>query len=106
MVSSSSNTSRIATTKLRSNYATVKEQKLEEYNDQYFDRRVENVTEGLNPDCYKQFYQIPYNNAITVADYILSLKSEINPSNNYRRDNIRLLIRFSIFHHNKAFNSN
>ena len=31
------------------------------------------------------------------------MKSEINPADNYRRDNIRLLIRFSIFHHNKAF---
>jgi hypothetical protein len=31
------------------------------------------------------------------------MKSEINPANNYRRDNIGLLIRFSIFHHDKAF---
>ena len=30
------------------------------------------------------------------------MKSEINPADNYRRDNISLLARFSIFHHNKA----
>lgn len=40
---------------------------------------------------------------MTVANYILSMKSEINPADNYRRDNITLLTRFSIFHHNKAF---
>ena len=31
------------------------------------------------------------------------MKTEINPSDNYRRDNIKLLIRFSMFHHNKTF---
>jgi hypothetical protein len=31
------------------------------------------------------------------------MNSEINPADNYRRDNIILLIRFSKFHHNKAF---
>ena len=31
------------------------------------------------------------------------MKTEINPSDNYRRDNIKLLIRFSIFHHDKKF---
>ena len=50
-----------------SNILTVKEQKHEEYNDQFFDRKVENITEGLKPDCYRQFYKIPYNNAITVV---------------------------------------
>ena len=103
MVSSSSNTAGIATTKLRSNFTAVKEQKQEEYNDPFFDRKIENATEGLKSDCYKRFYKISYDNALTIANYILSMKSEINPADNYRRDNIRLLIRFSIFHHNKAF---
>jgi integrase len=31
------------------------------------------------------------------------MKCEINPADNYRRDNILLLARFSIFCHNKAF---
>jgi hypothetical protein len=44
-----------------------------------------------------------YDNALTFDNYILSMKSEINPADNWLRDNIILLIRFSIFHHNKAF---
>jgi len=56
---SPSNAARIAATKLRSNFTEAKEQKREKYNDQFFDRRVENATEGLKPDCYKQFYKIP-----------------------------------------------
>jgi hypothetical protein len=103
MVSTLSKIARLSTSKIRNNYTAAKEQKPEEYNDQLFDRKVENATEGLKPICYKQFYKIPYNNAVTVANYILSMKSEINPADNYRRDIIRLLIRFSIFHHNKAF---
>ncbi|MGC2382166.1 MAG: hypothetical protein WA631_03540, partial [Nitrososphaeraceae archaeon] len=103
MVSPSSNTARIATTKLRSNFTVAKEQKHGEYNDPFFDRKIENATEGLKSDCYKLFYKVSYDNALTIADYILSMKSEINPADNYRRDNITLLIRFSIFHHNKAF---
>ena len=31
------------------------------------------------------------------------MMTEINPSDNYRRDNIKLLTKFSIFHHNKVF---
>ena len=74
-----------------------------EYNDPFFDKKVETAIEGLKPDCYKQIYKISQDNALTVANYILSMKSEIDPANNYRRDNITLLARFSIFHHNKAF---
>jgi NTE family protein len=103
MVSSSSNTIRIATTKLKTNFTAAKEQKQEEQNDIFFDRKIENATVGLKSDCYKQFYKISYDNALTIANYILSMKSEINPADNYRRDNITLLTRFSIFHHNKAF---
>jgi hypothetical protein len=103
MVSPSSNTSRIATTEMRSNFTVAKEQKLGEYNDPFFDRKIENATVGLQSDCYKLFYKISYDNALTIVNYILSMKAEINAADNYRRDNIRLLIRFSKFHHSKAF---
>src|SRR3954470_16874932 len=103
MVSVQSDKARIKTTKLASNLTEAREQKHREYNDQFFDRKVENATEGLKSICYKQFCEIPHENAVTVANYILSMKSEINPADNYRRDNIRLLIRFSKFHHNKTF---
>ena len=102
MVSSSYNTTRITTIRSRSNFTQVKEQKHGECNNPFFDRKIENATERLKSECYKQFYKISQENALTITDYILSMKSEINPADNYRRDNILLLARFSIFHHNKA----
>ncbi len=102
MVSPSSNTTRIAT--IRSGkFTKVKVWKHGECNNPFFDRKIESATEGLKSDCYMQFYKISHENALTIADYILSMKSEINPADSYRRDNILLLARFSIFHHNKAF---
>jgi hypothetical protein len=40
-------------------------------------------------------------NALTICDYIFSLRSEINPSDNYRRDVIKLLCNLSMFFFNK-----
>jgi hypothetical protein len=43
-------------------------------------------------------------NALTICDYISSLRSEINPSNHYRNDTIILLCDLSIFFGNaKSF---
>jgi hypothetical protein len=39
-------------------------------------------------------------NALTICDYIYSLKSESNPSDHYRRDNIILLCKVSTFFKN------
>jgi hypothetical protein len=74
MVSVSPNTIRIRTTKPRTNITSAKEQKHGEYNDPFFDRKVENATEGLKSDCYRQFYKIQYDNVLTIANYILSMK--------------------------------
>ena len=42
------------------NLIPPKERKQEkEYNNPFFDRKVENSTDGLKSDCYKQFYNIP-----------------------------------------------
>jgi hypothetical protein len=103
MVASSSNIDRIATTKLRPDLTAEKEQKYGEYNNPFFDRKIDSAIEGLKSVSYKQFYKISHDNALTIANYIPSMKSEINPADNYRRDNITLLARFSIFQHNKAF---
>jgi hypothetical protein len=54
MVSSSSNTIRIVTAKLKANITAAKEQKHEEQNDIFFDRKIEHATAGLKSDCYKQ----------------------------------------------------
>jgi hypothetical protein len=41
-------------------------------------------------------------NALTICDYISSIKSEVNPSNNYRKDIIIPLCNLSVFF--KKFN--
>jgi hypothetical protein len=39
-------------------------------------------------------------NALTICDYMSSIKSEINPSDHYRKSTILLLCRLSIFFKN------
>jgi integrase len=68
--------------------------------------KIKNITEGLSSDCFNLLYNrvLPASrgteNALTICDYISSLKSEINISDNYRKNNILLLGNFSIFFKN------
>jgi integrase len=67
------------------------------------ERRIENITEGLPSQCLNFLHRmLPANkeNVLTTCDYISSLKSEINPSDNYRRDTIVSLCTFSTFFKN------
>ena len=71
-------------------------------------RKIEIATEGLGYDCFTILYNrvFPANreNAITICEYLNSMKSEINPTSHYRKDAITLLCRFSIFFKNtKSF---
>ena len=53
----------------------------------FFDRKVELASEGLTSRYSACFYKIPLReNALTLANYIISMKSEINLSNSYRID--------------------
>jgi integrase/recombinase XerD len=71
--------------------------------------KIENATEGLSSNCFNHLYNrvLPGSegkeNAITICDYISSLKSEINLSDHYRTDNIILLCNLSIFFKNAKF---
>jgi hypothetical protein len=71
--------------------------------------KIENITEGLSSDCFNLLYNkvLPASrdteNTLTICNYISSLKSEINLSDNYRKNNIDLLGTFSIFFKNKSF---
>jgi hypothetical protein len=69
--------------------------------------KIENATVGLSSNCFNHLYNriLPASreNALTICDYI-SLKSEINPSDHYRKDTIILLCNLSTFFKNaKSF---
>jgi hypothetical protein len=67
--------------------------------DTLFDRKIAIACEGLR-SCYYDdlFYKIPLKeNALTLASYVISMKSEINPSYNYRIDIIEKISRLSIY---------
>jgi len=69
--------------------------------------KIENATEGLSSDCFNLLHNrvLPASrqNALTVSDYISSMRSEINPSDGYRKNNVLLLCTFSIFFKSKPF---
>jgi integrase len=64
-------------------------------------RKIENITQGLASYCFNMLHNrvLPRNrdNAMTICEYISSMKHELNLSDNYREDVIMLLSRFSIF---------
>src|SRR5215216_6575972 len=73
---------------------------LKKEQEEEFDRKLEAVTAGLSGE-YSNLLQdkIPREDALTVMGYMISLKVEINPSDNYRRDIIKCLTRFIAFCH-------
>jgi hypothetical protein len=72
----------------------------------FLDRKIEDVTAGLRPESSKILYKISYSseeNALTIVNYILAMKTEINPSDNYRKNNISILYTFLKYSRNKSF---
>ena len=72
--------------------------------DPLFERKIENATAGLKPACKKILKRVSKTNAVIIADYIISMQTEINPSNDYKKAIIILLCKFSQFHKDKTFN--
>jgi hypothetical protein len=66
--------------------------------------KIENATEGLPHRCFNYLYNriLPASreNALTICNYIFSLRSEINLSNHYRDDTIILLCNLSRYFKN------
>jgi hypothetical protein len=52
------------------------------------DRRIEEITEGLQRFFWNRLKNISENNAATICDYITSTNREINLSQSYRKNNI------------------
>ena len=67
------------------------------------DRKIELVTADLRRqrELSNDLHSISTENALIVSDYIIAMKTEINPSDNYRSDSIKILHRFSKYNKNK-----
>ena len=55
--------------------------------------KVENAIAGLRPFFLKVLRNISNGNALTIADYILTMKTETNLSDNYRKETIIALCK-------------
>lgn len=71
--------------------------------DPLFERKIENATAGLKPACKKILKRVSKTNAVIIADYITSMQTEMNPSDDYKKAIIMLLCKFSQFHKDKTF---
>jgi hypothetical protein len=60
-----------------------------------FKDEITQLTSGLPNRYLKAIQNIPLANALTIADYIQSMKIEINLSDHYKRDLISLLCKLS-----------
>lgn len=68
-----------------------------------FDQKIESVTKGLEP-CYRKALQkISKSNASIIVDYIISMQTEINLSDHYKKHIIMLLCKFSQHNNDKLF---
>jgi hypothetical protein len=60
------------------------------------DRKIEFVTAELrnHQELSKGLHEISAENALIISEYIMAMKTEMNLSDNYRRDNIKDFIHF------------
>jgi hypothetical protein len=70
-------------------------------NDALFDRKTDLITEGIEPFFGSRLRELSEDNALTIANYILSMKNEINLSNGYRKLNIYVFYSISKFFKNR-----
>src|ERR1051325_10340080 len=69
-----------------------------------FDRKIAIACDGLRSHYYDLFNKIPLKeNALTLASYVISMRSEINLSYNYRIDIIEKISRLSIYYGKTLF---
>ena len=80
----------ITTTKSNTNNKT-KGRQITTSNFWLLDRNIQDVTTGLRPEFSRDLHNISEENALTITNYILAMRIEINLSNNYRRNNISIL---------------
>jgi integrase len=69
--------------------------------DALFDRKIDLITEGIEPFFGSRLRELSEDNALTIANYILSMKNEINLSDGYRKLNIYVFYSVSKFFKNR-----
>jgi integrase/recombinase XerD len=69
------------------------------------DAKLSTITKGLHNEILNGLKNISKENSSIMVDYISTMVTETNPSDNYRRDNIRLLYLFLKYNKNKPFKS-
>jgi hypothetical protein len=62
-----------------------------------FERKLETVVEGLTGEYSNLLNKLSRRDALILMDYVISLKAEINPSDNYRKSVIKIVGKFMIF---------
>jgi len=72
-------------------------------NNVFFEQRIGDATSGLIPHFSKLLYKLSKENTWSIANYIISMRTEVNISDHYRRNIISVLTNFSIFYNNKSF---
>lgn len=69
------------------------------------ERKIEDINSGLQSEFSMLLHKISEENALTIGNYIQSLRVEINLSDHYRKDIIKLLCTFSQYNDNHPFES-
>lgn len=68
------------------------------------EKEIDDITNGLNKAWSKNLREgLSFENAEVICNYIISMRTEINPSDNYRRDSIKMPYLLSRYLKNKPF---
>src|SRR5215216_5137412 len=70
-------------------------------NDPLFDTKIDLAIEGIDTFSASNLRELSKDNAITIVNYIISMKNEINISDGYRKLNIYVLYSISKFFNNR-----
>ncbi len=71
----------------------------------WIDRKIELVTADLRSQhkFSSDLHRLSTENTLIISNYIIAMKTEIDRSDNYRRDNIRILYSLSNYNKNIPF---
>jgi integrase len=67
------------------------------------ERKIDDITSGLQPEYSRLLHTVSEENLLTIGKYIQALRVEIDPSDHYRRDVIRLLCTLSRYNKKSSF---